>query len=124
MTGTIAALVLGLTLVAITSPAAARAQDEVQYRTCSNNGVVIVRANEFTSCGLARNAQRRLRLTGRNRKRLNRRMNRYGRRGPFRVNGVRSPVTGKRYNLRCQVGARDLLCENHRHRIWVGFRVH
>jgi hypothetical protein len=123
MTRTLAPLALGLSLVALTFSASAQAQGDVRYRTCSNNGVVIVRANEFTSCGLARNVQRRLRLTGRNRRRLNQRMNRYGRRGPFRVNRVRSPTTGRRYNLRCQVGARDLLCENLRRRIWVGFRV-
>jgi hypothetical protein len=122
MTRTVAVLAFGLSVVATTVPASAQAQG-VEYRTCSNNGVVIVRANEFTSCGFARNTQLRLRLVGRNRKRLNRRMNRYARRGPFKIYDVRSPRTGKRYNVRCQVGARDLLCENRNHRIWVGFRV-
>ena len=100
-----------LVLVGFAFPTHAAA---VKYRTCDKRPV-IVRANEFTSCGLARNVQRRLRVYS------DRRISQLAGR-PFRVRRVRSPVTGKRYNLRCQVGARDLLCTG-RNRIWIGFAV-
>ena len=91
-----------------------RLVEATPLRACGK-GPVVVRVNEFTSCGLARNVQRRLGVDS------DRRISQLAGR-PSRVTRVRSPVTGERYTLRCRAGLGGLLCTG-ANRIWIGFAV-